>query len=89
MVKQVKVNVSWNKNEVQLSTDRGMVYYFEVASNLRYRGSCESIVSSLVSSLILPTVKAAFDASDSNEFSFEFKVTDDREVSASLSSRVP
>lgn len=79
MEKQVKVNVSWNKNEVQLSTDKGMIYYFEVACNLRYRGSCESIVSGLVSSLILPTVKAAFDASDSNTFSFEFKVTDKKE----------
>lgn len=79
MVKQVKVNVSWNKNEVQLSTDRRLVSYFEIASNLRCKGYCASIVSSLVSSLILPTVNAVFEVSDSNEFSFEFKITDEIE----------
>ena len=79
MEKQVKVNVSWQKNGVKLSTDRGMVYYFEVTSVLAGRGSCESIVSSLVSSLILPTIKAAFDASVGNEFTFEFKVMDKKE----------
>lgn len=56
-----------------------MYYYFQTGSSLPTRGSCETIVSSLVSSLILPTVKAAFDASDSNEFSFEFKVIEKEE----------
>ena len=79
MEKQVKVDVSWNKRLVQLNTDKGMDYYFQTGSSLPTRGSCETIVSSLVSSLILPTVKAAFDASDSNEFSFEFKVMDKKE----------
>lgn len=79
MEKQVKCNVSWNKKGVNLSTDRGMTYYFGVTSVLAGRGSCESIVSGLVSSLILPTVKAAFDASEGNEFTFEFKVMDKKE----------
>lgn len=79
MENQVKVNVSWQKDAVKLSTDKGMVYYFEVSRVLRYRDSCESIVSGLVSALIIPTVKAAFDASDSYEFSFEFKVMDKKE----------
>lgn len=77
--KKVKVHVSWNKRRVLLSTDRGMDYYFEVSSKLPARGSCESIVSGLVSSLILPTVKAAFDASNGDEFTFEFKVMDEKE----------
>lgn len=79
MVKQVKVNVSWSNILVQLNTDKGMDYYFCTGSSLPTRGSCEAIVSSLVSSLIIPTVKAAFDASDSNEFSFEFTVMDKKE----------
>jgi hypothetical protein len=79
MEKQVKVNVSWTKDGVKLSTDKGMAYYFEVSRVLRYRDSCELIVSGLVSSLIIPTVKAAFDASDNYEFSFEFKVIDKKE----------
>lgn len=79
MEKQVKVDVSWNKRLVQLNTDKGMDYYFQTGSSLPTRGSCETIVSSLVSSLILPTIKAAFDASISNEFSFEFKVMDKKE----------
>ena len=74
--KQVQVKVSWNGRIVQLSTDRGMDYYFQQSSELPSRGSCESIVSGLVTSLILPTVKAAFDASDNNEFTFEFKIID-------------
>ena len=79
MEKQVKVDVSWNKRLVQLNTDKGMDYYFQTGSSLPTRGSCETIVSSLVSSLILPTVKAAFDASDNNEFTFEFTVMDKKE----------
>lgn len=77
--KQVKVDVSWNDRLVQLSTDRGMDYFFQVGSTNHVRGSCESIVSGLVTSLILPTVKAAFDASDNNEFTFEFKIIDKKE----------
>ena len=76
MEKQVKVYVYWDKNEVCLSTDKGMNYYFGQSNNQPSRGTCESIVSSLVTSLILPTVKAAFDASVNNEFRFEFKVID-------------
>lgn len=79
MEKQVKVNVSCQKNQVKLSTDRGIDYYFGVTSFHGGRGPYKSIVSFLVSSLILPAVKAAFDASDSNEFSFEFKVTNEKE----------
>lgn len=79
MEKQVKVNVSWGKDVVRLSTDKGIVHYFNVASNLQYRGSCESIVSSLVSSLILPTIKKAFDASNGTDFTFEFIVKDEKE----------
>lgn len=79
MEKQVKVNVSWSKIGVDLSTDRGMHYYFGTTSKLPERGTCETIVSSLVSSLILPTVKAAFDASVGNEFTFEFKVMNKKE----------
>lgn len=76
MEKQVKVKVSWNEKGVQLSTDRKMNYYFGSSNDISFRGTCQSIVSGLVSSLIIPTVKAAFDASDSNEFTFEFKVMD-------------
>lgn len=79
MEKQVKVDVSWNKIGVCLSTDRGMDYYFGNTSRKHERASCETIVSSLVASLIVPTVQAAFQASDSNEFSFEFKVMDKKE----------
>lgn len=79
MEKQVKVKVSWNEKGVQLSTDKGMDYYFKVGSKLPARGSCETIVSSLVASLIVPTVHAAFEASVSNEFTFEFKVMDKKE----------
>ena len=76
MEKQVKVKVSWNEKGVQLSTDRKMNYYFGSANNISLRGTCGTIVSGLVSSLITPTVKSAFDSSDSNEFTFEFKVKD-------------
>lgn len=79
MEKQVKVNVSWNKIGVFLTTDRGVGYYFGIASWKNERASCETIVSSLVASLIVPTVYAAFEASDSNEFTFEFKVMDKKE----------
>lgn len=79
MEKQVKVNVSWQKNGVKVSTDKGVVYYFEFPGILAGRGSYESLVSSLVSAFILPTVKAAFDASIGDEFSFEFKVMDKKE----------
>lgn len=79
MEKQVKVNVSWNKRGVELSTDKGMDYYFFTSSKLPERGSCETIVSSLIASLIVPTVLATLDASVSNEFTFEFKVTDKKE----------
>lgn len=79
MEKQVKVNVSWGKIGVCLSTDRGMDYYFGNTSRMHERASCETIVSSLVTSLIVPTVQAAFHASNSNEFSFEFKVMDKKE----------
>lgn len=79
MEKQVKVDVSWNKHLVQLLTDKGMDYYFQVGSRLPARGSCETIVSSLVASLIVPTVQAFMKASVSNEFSFEFKVMDKKE----------
>ena len=76
MEKQVKVKVSWNEKGVQLSTDRKMNYYFGSENKISFRGTCRTIVSGLVSSLIIPTVVSAFDASDSNEFSFEFKVMD-------------
>lgn len=79
MEKQVKVDVSWSKIGVNLSTDKGMNYYFGNTSWKHVRVSCETIVSSLVASLIVPTVQAAFQASDSNEFSFEFKVMDKEE----------
>jgi len=79
MKKQVKVNVRWNDTGVCLSTNKGKEWYFATSNRKHERSSCGTIVSSLVSSLILPTVKAAFDASDSNEFSFEFKVMDKKE----------
>ena len=79
MEKQVKVNVSWNKRCAGLSTDRGMDYYFGTSSQLPERGSCETIVSSLIASLIVPTVHAFMKDSGSDEFSFEFKVMDKKE----------
>lgn len=79
MEKQAKVNVSWNEDEVCLSTDRGVNFYFRKTFRKPSRGTCETLVSSLVSALITPTVKAAFDASDKNEFTFIFKVMDKKE----------
>ena len=79
MEKQVKVYVYWDKNEVCLSTDKGMNYYFGHSNNKPSRDTCEFIVSSLVTSLILPTVEVAFDTSVNNEFRFEFKVIDGKE----------
>lgn len=76
MKKQAKVTVSWNQDEVCLSTDRGVNFYFRKTFRKPSRGTCETIVSGLVSSLITPTVQSAFDSSDSNEFTFEFKVKD-------------
>ena len=79
MVKQVKVNVSWTQDEVCLSTDRGVNFYFRKTSRRPSRGTCETIVSGLVSSLIIPTVNAAFYSSDNNEFTFEFTIMDEKE----------
>ena len=79
MKKQAKVTVSWNQDEVCLSTDRGANFYFRKTFRKPLRGTCETLVSGLVSSLIIPTVEAAFDASDNNEFTFELTVMDKKE----------
>lgn len=76
MEKQVKVNVSWNKRGVNLTTDWGMTYYFGLTSPMPEKNCCDTIVSSLVASLIVPTVQAVFRGTFSKEFTFEFKVID-------------